>query len=58
MSENEWERLMIAAQMHIEEAYRDSQGDKEVENNYTIISVARQQGYQRQNKVRDVTKLE
>lgn len=45
-SEAEWKRLMETAQTLTEEAYRDSQGDKEVEANHTMISAARQQGYQ------------
>ena len=46
-SEVEWKHLMEKAQMHIEEAYRDTHGDKEVETNNTVISVARQKGFQR-----------
>lgn len=46
-SEVEWRHLMEMAQMHIEEAYRDTHRDKEVETNNTVISVARQKGFQR-----------
>lgn len=45
-SEAEWERLMDAALKHIDEAYRDSHGDIEVETNHTMISATRQKGYQ------------